>query len=409
MQISAQVAGLGTEAALEVLAKTRRLEAAGRKIIHLEVGEPNFPTPPHIVEAGIAALRDGHTKYVPAAGLPDLRVAIADTARLHGIPAGPANVIVTSGAKPMLFYALLALLEPGDEALVPDPGFPTYESLVRFAGARPVPYRVDPYHARPVDPAELAEAITGRTRVLVLNSPHNPTGVVLDERTVAALAELAVRHDLQVVSDEVYGRITYGRPHISIASRPGMPERTAVVDGFSKTYCMTGWRLGYGIMPEPLARRIERFVMNSTTCAPGFVQQAGLAALIGSQECVTAMCGELESRRVFLAGALRAASIACAVPDGAFYLFPRVADILHSLGLTAQEYTEWLLEEHGLACVPGTAFGAGGEGSLRLSFAVSRRSLLDAVPAFGSTGTVRGRPHGIVFRPRLPEADNDPV
>lgn len=374
---------LGTETAFEVLARAKRLEAEGREILHLEIGEPDFPTPPHIVEAGIRALSGGATKYAPAAGLFELREMIAQWVQRRGLAAGPDNVIVTSGAKPMLFYALLALIEPGDEVLIPDPAFPIYESVVRFASGRPVHYSVDPARPRPVDVAEIRDRISSKTSVLVLNSPHNPTGVVLDPHTLGALAEIVAQHDLAVLSDEIYSQLVFDGEHTSIASRPGMAERTVVIDGFSKAYAMAGWRLGYGVLPAIMARQVERFVINTTSCAPPFVQHAGLAALVGSQQCVRDMCKEYHARGDLLTSSLNAIDgVSCAPPQGAFYAFPKISRLTGLADTATKQFSDTLLHVLNLTCLPGTAFGPSGKGHLRFSFATSRTVLQRAVEAF---------------------------
>jgi aspartate/methionine/tyrosine aminotransferase len=380
MRLSAKLLGLGTESAFHVLAEARRLESMGRDIIHLELGEPDFATPQHIVDAATRALRDGATSYAPAAGLAPLREAIAGAARARGLTVTPDRVVVTSGAKPMLFYALMALLEPGDEALVPDPGFPIYASIVQFAGAKPVPYPVNAEDGGALDLELLAARVTPRTRVLVLNSPHNPTGVVLDTPTLGGLVELVRRHNLTVISDEIYSELLFEGTHRSIASLPGMLPRTVVVDGFSKAYAMTGWRLGYGIMPPDLARRVERLVINTTSCAPPFVQRAGIAALTDPQDCVREMRDEYRRRRDLLVSGLNELpGVSCATPLGAFYVFPDVSHLLTELGLTTEIFAEVLLEEFGLACLAGTAFGENGRGHLRFSFVTSRTNLQRAL------------------------------
>jgi aspartate/methionine/tyrosine aminotransferase len=382
MQLSAKLLGLGTESAFHVLAHARQLEARGCDIIHLELGEPDFPTPPHIVEAGVCALRDGATTYAPAAGIAPLREAIASAARIRGLSVAPDRVVVTSGAKPMLFYALMGLLEPDMEALVPDPGFPIYASIVQFAGAKPVAYPVEAKHDGALDLELLAARITPRTRVLILNTPHNPTGVVLDAPTLAGLVDLVYRHDLTVISDEIYSELLFDGVHQSIAALPGMLPRTVVVDGFSKAYAMTGWRLGYGIMPPELARRIERFIVNTTSCAPPFIQRAGVAALTGPQDCVRAMRDEYRRRRDLLVSGLnQLTGISCSMPRGAFYAFPDVSQVLTALGLTTELFAEVLLEEYGLACLAGSAFGERGRGHLRLSFVTSTPNLERALAA----------------------------
>jgi aspartate aminotransferase len=375
LQITEPVLALGTESAFEVFARARRLEACGRTVIHLELGEPDAPTPPHILAAGVRALRNGATRYAPPAGLPELRSAIADSLRDRGVIASPDHVIVTSGAKPMLFYALLALVSPGDAVLVPDPGFPIYRSVATFAGGRPLGYPVDAKWPGGINPEAIARLITHNTRVLVLNSPHNPTGTAIDAATLAELAELVCRHDLTVISDEIYHRLLFEGEHRSIAAFHGLAERTVIVDGFSKAYAMTGWRLGYGVMPVELARRIERFVINTTTCAPPFVQHAGIAALEGPQDCVMTLLDQLEAHRDLLVAGLNRLGFACPVPRGAFYAFPSVAPLLRELGLPADLFAAALLDELGLACLPGTGFGPGGADHLRLSFVASTLDL----------------------------------
>ncbi len=349
-----------------MLVASRRLENDGRHVVHLEIGEPDRATPPHVVEAGVRALHDGHTRYVDPAGLPALRDAIATSLAWRGVRGSAAeNVVVVPGAKPMIFYALLAVLEPGDEVLVPDPGFPIYPSVVRFAGAVPVSYPG-------LDVARLAALITPRTRTLVLNLPANPTGVVATPDALRAIAALAQRHDLTVVSDEVYGRIRYDRRADSIAAVPGMLDRTIIVDSFSKTYAMTGWRLGFGVVPATLVERVTKLVVNGTSCTPPFVQLAGLAALTGSQECVAAAVGHYERRRDWLVDALNGLpGIRCSPPRGAFYAFPDVRKVEERSGLSTERLAARLLEVHGVAVLPGTAFGPGGAGHLRLSFATS--------------------------------------
>ena len=380
LRIQSQVLQLGTESAFTVLARARQLEATGREVLHLELGEPDFPTPPHIVEAAMRGLRNGFTRYALAAGLQELREAIADSLRARQLSVSREQVLVTSGSKPMLFYALVALLGPGDEALVPDPGFPIYGSVVRFARATPVGYSVDVGRESPVDAEEIAALVTPRTRVIVLNSPHNPTGAVMNVRTLARIAEVALQHDLVVVSDEIYSQLLFEGWHTTIASLPGMADRTIVVDGFSKAYAMTGWRLGFGVVPRRLVSSVERLIVNTTSCAPAFVQLAGLAALEGSQDCVREMARELRVRRdEFVAGLNQLPDCSCPVPRGAFYAFPQVSDLLRRLELTSESFVEMLLEEFGLACLPGTAFGPGGTEHLRFSFANSRPVLRRAL------------------------------
>jgi len=367
---ASRVRALSGEGAFEVLGAARRLEAAGRRVVHLEIGEPDGTTPPHVVEAATRALHDGHTRYVNPTGLPALRDAIAASLAWRGVRATADHVVVVPGAKPMLFYALLAILEPGDEVLVPDPGFPIYPSVVRFAGAVPVAYPLEP--AGGVDVARLAALVGPRTRALVVNLPGNPTGGVASPDAQHAIAELALRHDLTVVSDEVYGRIRYDGGADSIAALPGMLERTIIVDSFSKTYSMTGWRLGFGVLPTALVEPVTMLVVNGTSCTPPFVQLAGLAALTGSQDAVTAAVARLEGRRDWLVEGLNGLpGVRCNRPDGAFYAFPDGRQIEERAGLSTAQLAARLLDEHGVAVLPGTGFGPRGAGHLRLSFAVS--------------------------------------
>ena len=372
-----RMADLGTETAFDVLARARALEAKGRRVLHLEIGEPDFPTPKHIVEAGVRALRDGHTRYGPPPGLPALREAICE--RLlseRGVRATPDEVVVTPGAKPILFLAILATVAAGDEVLVPDPGFPIYESVVRFAGARvvPVPVREQSSFSLDVDAAE--QLVTPRTRMLIFNSPANPTGGATTQRDLERIAELAQRHDLWVIADEIYARISYEEPHRSIAALPGLRDRVILSDGFSKAYAMTGWRLGYGVVPRRLAEPLTRLVINSNSCTAAFVQLAGVEALRGTQEPVDQMVAEYRRRRDLVVAALRAIpGVRCAIPRGAFYAFPDV----RALPIPAGELATRLLEEHGVATLAGTAFGPGGDGHLRISYVSAPDVLTEAL------------------------------
>ncbi len=367
MHSAARLDTLGTEQAYVVLAAARRLEAAGHKVVHLEIGEPDMPTPPHVVEAGVRALRDGLTRYALAAGVPELRDAIARSLAARGVRATAENVVVTPGAKPALFCTALSLIAPGDEVLCPDPGFPIYESVVRFAGGRPVYYPLDETREFGPHVEAIAQRITPRTRVLILNLPHNPTGGVATARDLAALAELAQRHDLWVISDEVYGQIRYDGRRDSIAGLPGMSDRTVIVDGFSKGYSMTGWRLGYGVMPVSLTDAM-------TT--------PGIAALTGPQDAVTRMVAGLRTKRDLLVRGLNAIDgISCASPAGAFYCFPDISGVLERTGLTSKTFAERLLAERHIAVLAGTAFGPGGEGHLRLCYATEPAELERALAA----------------------------
>ena len=372
---ASRVNALSGEGAFEVLVAARRLEAAGRHVVHLQIGEPEGATPPHVVETAVRALHNGETRYVSPAGLPALRDAIASSLAWRGLGGAAAeNIVVVPGAKPMVFYALLAVLEAGDEVLVPDPGFPIYPSVVRFAGAVPVRYPLDALGG--VDAERLAALIGPRTRAVVVNLPGNPTGGVATPDALHAIAELVLRHHLVVISDEVYGRIRYDGREDSIAALPGMLERTVIVDSFSKTYAMTGWRLGFGVLPAALVERVTTLVVNGTSCTPPFVQLAGLAALTGPQDAVTAAVARFERRRDWLVDGLNGLpGIRCTRPDGAFYAFPDVRQVEERSGLSTRELAARLLDEYGVAVLPGTDFGPGGAGHLRLSFAVSPADL----------------------------------
>jgi aspartate/methionine/tyrosine aminotransferase len=362
---------LAGEGALDVLLRARALEAAGRRVAHLELGEPDFPTPPHVVEAALRALRDGDTRYTPPAGLPELRAAIAASEAARGVAATPEQVVVTPGVKLALFYAALTLIEPGVEVLVPDPGFPIYPSVTRFAGGTPVPYGLRPADYGP-DVDEIAARITPRTRVLVLNGPHNPAGGTPDAGDLERLAELVERHDLAVITDDVYERITYAdgaERAPSLATVPGLQDRLILINGFSKAYAMTGWRLGYAVVPPALAERVSTLAVNGHTCVATVVQRAGIAALTGPQTAVRAMVAELRRRRDEVIRELAAIpGVTCPAPAGAFYAFPDVAAAVRPAGLSADDLAARLLEDYGVAVLAGTAFGPRGAGHLRISF-----------------------------------------
>ena len=363
------MADLGTETAFEVLARAKRLEAQGRRIIHMEIGEPDFDTPAHIRAAAMQALEGGHTHYVPAPGIPELRQAIADhTRRSRGIDVDPEEVVVTPGGKPIIFFSILAVVDAGDEVIYPNPGFPIYESCIRFVGGKPVPIPLREEFDFRLDVDELARLITPRTKMIILNSPGNPCGGVLSAEDVTAIAELVRGRPILVFSDEIYDRLSYGPAPESIASRPGMKEQTIILNGFSKTYAMTGWRIGWGIMPRPLAEQVTKLLVNSVSCTAAFVQHAALAALTGPQDDVERMRAEFQRRRDRIVAGLNAIpGITCRLPLGAFYAFPNV----RAFGRPAAEIAEYLLEEAGVATLAGDAFGAYGEGYLRLSYATS--------------------------------------
>ena len=378
MTIAARMFDLGTESAFEVLAKARALEAQGREIIHLEIGEPDFDTPRHIIEAGMSAISDGFTHYGPTAGLPELREAIARNSReVRGTDTEPANIVVTPGAKPIMFYLLLTLGEPGAEIIYPNPGFPIYESMIRFTGSTPVPMQLLESKAYHPDLDTLASQITDQTRLLILNSPENPCGSALSETELRTIADLVLAHpNLYVMSDEIYKDILYTGEHFSIASIPGMEQRTIILDGFSKSYAMTGWRLGYGIMPPELAPHITKLAVNSVSCAATFTQKAGIAALDGPRDAVEAMTAEFAARRRLITDGLRSIpGIRCPEPEGAFYAFPSIADT----GLSSREFEERAMQQAGVALLSGSAFGQYGEGYVRLSYANSQQNITKAI------------------------------
>lgn len=382
MRLADRVVDIGTETAFEAAARARALEATGRHIIHLEIGEPDFDTPANVRAAAKKALDDGWTHYGPFMGLPKLREAIAaDASARRGFPVDPANVVVTPGAKPIMFYALLALAQPGDEVIYPDPGFPIYESMTRFVGATPVPLPIREERDFEFDIDELRSLVTDRTRLIILNSPANPTGGVLPREDLEAIADLARERDLVVLADEIYMRILYdGAEHHSIAAFPGMAERTIVLDGFSKTYAMTGWRLGYAILPPALVPAYGRLIINSVSCVPAFSQLAAVEALTGPQDDVEAMVTEFAARReLIVAGLNRIPGVTCRMPHGAFYAFPNVS----GTGLDGPRMADRLLHEGGVAVLSGTAFGHVGSNHLRVSYANSRENLALALQRFG--------------------------
>lgn len=375
--VAARMDRLGSESAFEVLGRARALEAQGVDIIHLEIGEPDFDTPEHVVEAGIKALRDGATHYGPPAGIPALREAVAaDVSASRGVAVGPDQVVITPGGKPVMFFSILAAIEPGDEVLLPDPGFPIYASLVNFVGGVPVPLALREKRDFRLDLDELAAKLTPRSRMLILNSPHNPCGSVLTAEDLGAIADLVRGRDLLVLSDEIYSRMTYGTPHHSIAAEPGMIDQTIILDGFSKTYAMTGWRLGYGVFPGRMAERIALLMTNSNSCTATFTQLAGVAALTGPQEPVAAMMAEFAGRRALVVDGLnRIPGWSCRLPGGAFYAFPSV----RALGGDSRRLADYFLNRGGVALLSGNGFGAAGEGYLRLSYANSRQNLQQAL------------------------------
>jgi aspartate aminotransferase len=377
MRLSDRMARLGTETAFEVLVRARALEAQGRSIVHLEIGEPDFDTPPHITAAAIEALKGGATHYGPSAGIPELREAVAeDSTRRRGVKATPEMVVVTPGAKPIMFFVILALVDPGDEVLYPNPGFPIYESMIRYIGGVPVPVRLREEKGFDLDVDQLCDKLGPRTRLVILNYPHNPTGGVIPEAGLRAIADAAARHGVPVLSDEIYARILYGTGHTSIAAMPGMEPLAIVLDGFSKTYAMTGWRLGYGVMPAPMAQVVAKLQTNSTSCTATFSQRAGVAALRGDQSSVERMVEEFRRRRDAMVEGLRTVpGVQCVRPSGAFYVFPNIT----GTGYSSRALADRLLEEAGVACLSGTAFGEFGEGHLRFSYANSMENIEEAL------------------------------
>jgi aspartate/methionine/tyrosine aminotransferase len=368
---------LGTESAFEVLAAAKALEAKGHNVIHLEIGEPDFQTPKNVVEAAVAALQQGWTHYGPSAGLPEVREVVAqDASRRRGIKVTADHVVITPGAKPIMFYTVFALVNEGDEVIYPDPGFPIYESLIRFINARPVPIKLREENGFRLDVDELAAQVTDKTRLIIINSPHNPTGSVLEAEDLAALAELCAERGIAVLADEIYNRILYEGKHRSIWTYPGMDELTIILDGMSKTYAMTGWRLGYGIMHPDLAVRVARLMTNSNSCTASFSQRAMIEALTGDQSAVDLMVATFKKRRDLVVDLLNEVEgVTCQKPAGAFYVFPNV----RSFGRPVRALAEHLLQKAFVATLGGTAFGSGGEGYLRLSYAASEDHLREGV------------------------------
>jgi aspartate/methionine/tyrosine aminotransferase len=378
VRLAKRMGSIGTETAFEAAARARALEAQGRSIVHLEIGEPDFDTPANAREAAKRALDAGATHYAPFAGIPALREAIAaDATARKGFPVTPDRVFVTVGGKGVMVYAILALVDPGDEVIVPDPGYPIYESLTRFVGGTPVPIPIRMENEFRLDVDELAGLITPRTKLIVINSPANPTGGVLTRADLERIAELATQHDLLVLADEIYGRILYdGMEHVSIASLPGMADRTIVLDGFSKTFAMTGWRLGYAIVPQALAQTYGTLIINTISCAPTFVQMGAVEAMNGPQDPIAEMVKEFRVRRdLVVEGLNRIPGIKCLSPHGAFYVFPDIS----GTGLTGSELADKLLHEAGVCVLAGTAFGHTGTGHIRISYANSRENLAEAL------------------------------
>jgi aspartate/methionine/tyrosine aminotransferase len=377
MKLAQRMSNLGTETAFEVLVKARALEAQGRDIIHLEVGEPDFDTPENVVEAAVRSVRKGATKYTPSAGIPELRAAIAKrVSESRGINVKPEQVVVTPGAKPIMFFVILALVDAGDEVVTPNPAFPIYESMIRFTGGIPRFYRLREENNFRFDPAEFRSLVNEKTKLIILNSPQNPTGGVLEQSDLAVIAELATKYDIPVLADEIYWQIIYDGKFHSITQFPGMPERTIILDGFSKSYSMTGWRLGFGVMNESLAPHITRLMTNSNSCTSALTQWAGVEALRGPQESVEQMRVAFQERRdVVVEGMNQIPGFHCMKPAGAFYVFPNIT----GTGKDSKWMADYILNDAGVACISGTSFGEYGEGFLRFSYANSMENLKKAL------------------------------
>jgi aspartate/methionine/tyrosine aminotransferase len=377
LRLASRMSRLGTETAFEVLIRARALEKQGKDIVHLEIGEPDFDTPSNVIEAGVSALHKGWTHYGPAAGLPELRQTIADyVSRTRGVPVSSNEVVVVPGGKPIIFFTMLALIDEGDEVIYPNPGFPIYESMINYVGGRAIPIPLREERDFSVDVKELASLITDRTKLIILNSPHNPTGGVLTKKDILTIAEAIGDRNIMILSDEIYSRLIYEGEDFSIMSVPGFKERTILLDGFSKTYAMTGWRMGYGVMRADLATQVARLNTNSISCTASFTQMAGIEALRGDQSSVDKMNAEFKHRRdVFVAGLNKIKGFSCRVPKGAFYTFPNIK----KTGWPSKKLADALLEQAGVACLSGTAFGEYGEGYLRFSVANSLENLNKAL------------------------------
>ena len=368
---------LGTETAFEVLVRAKALEAQGKDVVHLEIGEPDFNTPANISEAAIKAIHEGWTHYGPAAGLPELRKAIAEyISKTRKIDVVPDEVVVTPGGKPIIFFPILALIEEGDEVIYPNPGFPIYESMIKFVGGKAVPLRISEEKNFTIDVNELKSKINSKTKLIIINSPANPTGGVFTQQDIQDIADIVKNYNCYVMSDEIYSRIMYGSEHFSISSLPGMKERTIILDGFSKTYAMTGWRAGYGVMNKDLAAMVAKLMTNSNSCTNSFVQQACVEALQGSQSEVDKMVAEFQKRRDFIVDGLnQIKGFSCKKPLGAFYVFPNIT----KTGMESKKLADYLLSEAGVAALSGTAFGEYGQGYLRLSYANSIENIAKAL------------------------------
>jgi len=376
-ELASRMERLGTETAFEVLARAKKLEAAGKSVVHLEIGEPDFDTPANIVEAAVKALKGGATHYGPSAGLPEARESFAKWfSKDRGVEVDGDQIVITPGAKPIIYFVLTALVQEGDEVIYPNPGFPIYESMIHFTGGKAVPLPLREENGFSIDPKELRRLANDRTKLIIINTPGNPCGGVLSPEDLKAVAEVAKEHDCWVLSDEIYSKIIYDRKHHSMLEIEGMQDRTIVLDGHSKTYAMTGWRLGFGVMPQSLAPSIARLQTNSTSCTSTFTQLAGVEALLGDQSGAQAMVKEFKERRDLVVGLLNEVpGVSCLTPGGAFYVFPNIK----KLGVPCREFASTLLDEYGVAALAGTSFGSFGDGYLRFSYANSRENLAEGV------------------------------
>lgn len=385
IQLADGMQRIGTESAFAVLAKARALEAQGKSVIHMQIGEPDFETPQHIIDAGVHALQNGWTHYGPAQGDPELREAISSyIAESRGARYSADQVLVTPGGKPVMFFAMLALLQAGDEAIYPDPGFPIYRSMIEYTGAKAVPAVLREENDFRLDIEELRSLVNERTRLLILNTPGNPCGNVLPRADLESIAEIAIEHNLVILADEIYSELQYDGEHASIAAIPGMTERTILLDGFSKTFAMTGWRLGYGLCPQQLIEPLTTLMVNSASCTNVATQRAGIAALTGPLDEVARFRSAFRDRRKLIVDGLNdIPGMSCVLPHGAFYAFPNIS----SFGMTSDEFADRLLDEFGVAAVSGTSFGDGGEGYIRLSYATSEANITEALKRIRAAAT----------------------
>jgi aspartate aminotransferase len=373
MILAERLSHLGTETAFVVFSKAKDLEAQGKEMVHLEIGEPDFDTPRNIVDSAIDALNNRYTHYCPSAGLNELREAVAeDISKRRGIKVQPKNVVITPGGKPIIIFSMLALVNPGEEVIYPNPGYPIYESVINFINAKAVPIKLREENHFRLDVDELLSLVTSKTKMIVINSPQNPTGSVLTREDLEAIARVAVEKNIYILADEIYNRILYEGEHVSITTFPGMLERTIILDGFSKTYAMTGWRVGYGVMPEDLAVQVAKLETNTNSCTTTFTQMACIEALKGDQSAVDEMVAEFRKRRdIFIDGLAGIEKFRCHKPQGAFYLFSNI----EAFGLSSSEMEHQLMHEAGIAALSGTSFGAHGEGYIRFSYATSRENI----------------------------------